>query len=123
MRDFNLEELIRQAYHSLAIYSVVAGMPNYLKIPDIVDSAMSKNKKQLVNDLEYLMIRCVSDLCDLLVDKITDKAFKNEIKSKLAKQKKKSASIKSKNTLIRILNSILENLNIKFDIKPLPENV
>lgn len=119
--DTNLEELTRQAYHSLAIYSVIAGMPNYLKIPDIVDSAMSRNRRQLIKDLEYLMMKCVLDLCDSLVEKVTDKVLKDTIKDDIIKQKKKIASVKSKNSAIKILKKILENLQMNYNIEPLPE--
>ena len=119
--DKGLEELTRQAYHSLAIYSVIGGLPNYLKIPDIVDSAMSRNRKQLVKDLENLMMKCIIDLCDLLLDKVVDKKFKELVEQEILKQKKKSASVKAKNSAIKILNTLLEHLNLANDIKPLPE--
>lgn len=102
-------ELKKHTLHALAVYSALAGVPRALHIGDIIDSALNNNSQQLVIDLESLMINCVLDTANFLLDKVDsvnkDK-WKLTTRSKLKSLRNYPNKLDAKNECITIINEI-----------------
>lgn len=111
----NLEETKSQAFHSLALYGLLGGMPRFLKFPDVIDSALSGDKELLKRDLEELMIDCVVDIPNVLLMVLGNlgdhSKFKLVCEKNLKEALKLDSKIAIKNRCIDIINEILEKMH------------
>jgi len=113
----NLEEIKSEAYHSIALYAMLGGMPRLLKFPDVIDSALGGDEELFKNDLEEMMINCVSDIPHVLFVVLEShnlgnfKKFKAECFKKLDMISKLDNKIEAKNQTIEIINEILKKMH------------
>ena len=111
----SLEEIKSEAYHSIALYSMLAGVPRLLKIPDAIDSALAGDEKLLKDDLEDLMVTCVSDIPHVLfmiLDQTGEHSkFKSECNKNLEAISKLEDKVEIKNKSIEIINEILKKMH------------
>lgn len=82
--DANITLLWQELCNSMMIYSMVAGVPRMLHIPDIVKSAYDRDDKQLTEDLENLIRNALQDSTELLIENIKDEALRSKLIKSMA---------------------------------------
>lgn len=115
----DLEELKKQAYHSILLYSIVADAPRMLHVPDAINAAIDGDMELLKDDLNVLMIECLQDLPEYLMSKLNgNDNWKKSIRKKI--KSIKSFGVARKNEYIDICNDILDVL-IESGINHIPK--
>lgn len=103
--------LKKEAYHSLGVYALIAGLPRLFHIPDAINAAIEGDKETLEKDLRTIMVDCVFDLPEFLLSKIDgNEVWKDEIRSRVRVAKDRMDPLESKKECIKVLNDILDKL-------------
>jgi len=102
------QRLQKEAYHSLATYAMLAGIPRVLHMPDVVNAALAGDFDQVNKDLGFLMTQPLLDLPMFLMIGVSDDKFAEYVTRELEMVRCNDDPYVVKDSCINLINYILK---------------